>query len=65
MTDYLKVNSANLVPIVIAIASVAVMWGANSTRMETIEESNLELKNDLKEIKKIVTSIQIEQAKKQ
>jgi hypothetical protein len=65
VTDYLKVNSANLVPIVIAIASVAVMWGANSTRMETIEESNLELKNDLKEIKKIVTSIQIEQAKKQ
>lgn len=65
MTDYLKVNSANLVPIVIAIASVAVMWGANSTRMETIEESNMELKNDLKEIKKIVTSIQIEQAKKQ
>jgi hypothetical protein len=65
VTDYLKVNSANLVPIVIAIASVAVMWGANSTRMETIEESNLELKNDLKEIKKIVTSIQIQQAKKQ
>ena len=65
MTDYLKVNSANLVPIVIAIASVAVMWGANSTRMETIEESNMELKGELKEIKKIVISIQIEQAKKQ